>query len=159
MRIHRRVWIEHHGAIPKGKHIHHIDGNKRNNSIDNLICVSAIMHHATHKQQWEDKGRLHDYYSTKRLAIEIGSDAPRGGSPSQETRNKISKTLTGRHSSRGREATLFGTTYRTYVEAADDLGIKFKTVHRLCTEPGYLEKYLKTYQGKRTYEKKLGKAK
>ena len=36
IRLHREVWKYHNGEIPKGYHVHHIDSNKNNNSIDNL---------------------------------------------------------------------------------------------------------------------------
>jgi len=33
---HRYIWEKHKGYIPKGYTIHHIDGNKLNNKIENL---------------------------------------------------------------------------------------------------------------------------
>jgi hypothetical protein len=37
---HRIIWILHNGNIPEGKFIDHIDGNKLNNSIENLRLVT-----------------------------------------------------------------------------------------------------------------------
>jgi len=49
----RRIWKKHYGDIPKDKNgwtyeIHHIDGNRENNSIENLICVSIEEHYNIH---------------------------------------------------------------------------------------------------------------
>jgi hypothetical protein len=49
--LHRYVWEKHYGIIPKGHHIHHKDGNKLNNSIENLECLSESDHH---KRTWQD---------------------------------------------------------------------------------------------------------
>ena len=45
----RKIWQDHSGLkIPKGWHIHHIDGDQTNNSPDNLICVSPEEHWLIH---------------------------------------------------------------------------------------------------------------
>ena len=46
--LHRRIWIEYNGPIPKGFHIHHIDGNWRNNCIENLEAVCGRKHQSSH---------------------------------------------------------------------------------------------------------------
>ena len=40
----RKVWESHHGSIPKGFHIHHIDHDITNNSVENLELLSAREH-------------------------------------------------------------------------------------------------------------------
>lgn len=50
---HRSIYISHYGAIPKDKNgrtydIHHIDGDKTNNNIENLIAVSIQEHYNIH---------------------------------------------------------------------------------------------------------------
>lgn len=55
--LHRAVWEYYNGEIPKGYHIHHIDGNVDNNDISNLECISAREHlsmHAKRNMQNED---------------------------------------------------------------------------------------------------------
>jgi hypothetical protein len=46
--LHRRVWSDHNGDIPEGHHIHHKDGNWRNNDISNLEAVLGIEHQRQH---------------------------------------------------------------------------------------------------------------
>jgi hypothetical protein len=48
IRAHRWVWINHYGEIEKGFHIHHKDGDKSNNSIENLEKISAFDHLSLH---------------------------------------------------------------------------------------------------------------
>lgn len=47
-RLHRDVWEFHHGPIPDGMHIHHIDGDTANNDISNLECVPESEHRGHH---------------------------------------------------------------------------------------------------------------
>lgn len=44
MFLHRYIWEIERGEIPKGFEIHHKDGNKLNNIIDNLECISRGEH-------------------------------------------------------------------------------------------------------------------
>lgn len=53
---HRKVWEEHHGAIPRDNtgrsyEIHHVDGNHNNNNINNLLCVTIEEHYRIHYDQ------------------------------------------------------------------------------------------------------------
>lgn len=48
---HRWVWINHHGAIPERMDIHHIDGDKSNNEIENLEMLSRSDHL---KRHWKE---------------------------------------------------------------------------------------------------------
>jgi hypothetical protein len=53
--LHRQVWVQHHGPIPKGHHIHHKDGDWQNNDISNLECVEKSEHHRQHMaERWMD---------------------------------------------------------------------------------------------------------
>ena len=52
----RKIWQSYYGEIPKDENgrtyeIHHKDGNRKNNSIDNLICVSIQEHYNIHYNQ------------------------------------------------------------------------------------------------------------
>ena len=41
---HRKVWKDHNGLIPEGWIIHHIDGDKWNNRIENLEAMPRYDH-------------------------------------------------------------------------------------------------------------------
>lgn len=52
----RKIWIHSNGPIPKDEQgrsyeIHHIDGNRSNNHIDNLQCISIQEHYDIHYSQ------------------------------------------------------------------------------------------------------------
>lgn len=52
----RQIWIKHNGPIPIDENgrtyeIHHVDGNRSNNDISNLICVSIEEHYNIHLRQ------------------------------------------------------------------------------------------------------------
>lgn len=52
--LHRVIWTEHHGKIPKGMCIHHRDGNWRNNDISNLELWNLRLHAAFHlRERWK----------------------------------------------------------------------------------------------------------
>jgi len=42
------VWEQHHGPVPDGHQIHHIDHNKLNNDISNLEAVDSVTHKRIH---------------------------------------------------------------------------------------------------------------
>jgi len=57
----QKIWTESYGKIPKDENgnsfeIHHIDGNRQNNNLKNLICLSIKDHYKIH---WQQK----DYYA------------------------------------------------------------------------------------------------
>lgn len=49
LRLHREVWIFHRGPVPHGYEIHHRDGDKANNHIDNLECLRKGAHSSFHR--------------------------------------------------------------------------------------------------------------
>lgn len=48
---HRWVWINNYGAIPSGMDIHHIDGDKDNNQIENLEILTRSDHLKKHHNE------------------------------------------------------------------------------------------------------------
>ncbi|MDE2106048.1 MAG: HNH endonuclease [Patescibacteria group bacterium] len=66
--LHREIWKLRYGPVPKGHHIHHIDGNKHNNEIHNLECVSAIKHLSEHAKSsdWVKSGKAKEHLDSVR---------------------------------------------------------------------------------------------
>ena len=59
IRAHVFVWKYNHGYIPKKHHIHHIDENKSNNSIENLKMLSTKQHNDLHStDERRNKSRI-----------------------------------------------------------------------------------------------------
>jgi len=48
--LHRLIYEEAHGEIPHGHDIHHINGKKRDNSLDNLIALPSGYHMSLHRR-------------------------------------------------------------------------------------------------------------
>jgi hypothetical protein len=68
----RKIWKKYFGEIPtdENKHsyeIHHIDGNRKNNSLDNLMCISIQEHYDIHYRQG-------DYAAAFRIAQRMNLD-------------------------------------------------------------------------------------
>ena len=101
----KRTWTENHGQIPKGYHIHHIDGDKTNNNIDNLLCLSPEMHFLFHEDRYIEMGLGKDYAAMRFLAKDSrrldNYDGPmKGRNHSDETKRKISESKKGKASGR-----------------------------------------------------------
>ena len=93
----RKIWEKANGPIPVDElgrtyEIHHIDGNRKNNSLENLRCISVEEHYRIHLEQG-------DLYSVNLLAKRLGTDYVTGfkGKPrTEEIRTKISKAHKGK---------------------------------------------------------------
>lgn len=54
---HRLVWEAAHGPIPKNWHVHHLNGVKNDNRLENLVAMSMADHHKNHHEPWENRIR------------------------------------------------------------------------------------------------------
>lgn len=48
MKYHVAIWIDTYGDVPVGMCIHHINGNKLDNRIENLMTITIREHSALH---------------------------------------------------------------------------------------------------------------
>ena len=56
-RLHREIWKDNNGPIPAKYHVHHIDGNRSNNALQNLTCIPGSEHLAIQSSNPTDKQR------------------------------------------------------------------------------------------------------
>lgn len=49
--LHQIVWKAYHGIIPNGWEVHHIDINRKNNNIENLVALPREFHQKIHKSK------------------------------------------------------------------------------------------------------------
>lgn len=98
MTIYRRIWEKYHNQkIPKGFHIHHLDGNNKNNSIENLICVSAHVHWCIHLLQGDPVALSGKFIQNCSLAGKKGGRKNKGKRRTKEQKDEISKRTRGKN--------------------------------------------------------------
>jgi hypothetical protein len=72
--VHRFVYEYHMGLVPEGLVVDHIDGNKLNNSLDNLQLLSVsdnVIKGKTGKISLEQREKIHLMYNNGKLQREI----------------------------------------------------------------------------------------
>lgn len=52
MPLHKVIWIKANGAVPSGYIVHHKNGNKLDNRLENLEILTAQQHAEHHNQKW-----------------------------------------------------------------------------------------------------------
>jgi hypothetical protein len=87
----RWVWINHHGAIPKGMDIHHKDGNKDNNDIENLEMLSRSDHLKKHWANPELRQKRRDFLNKQRAKVHAWLRSPEGRRVQSEASKKAWK--------------------------------------------------------------------
>ena len=58
--LHRQIWEDNNGPIPKGMEIHHKDKNFSNNDISNLECLSIKEHRNKHSPSEETRQKFRE---------------------------------------------------------------------------------------------------
>lgn len=90
----RKIWESHTGLkIPKGYHIHHIDGNHQNNDPSNLCCVSPDEHWQIHYDRGDIIAINGKFIQGASKAGKIGGSKNKGKIRSDEFKLKMSETL------------------------------------------------------------------
>ena len=90
----RQIWIKKHGKIPidnngRSYEIHHIDGNRKNNSIENLVCISIDEHYQIHLKN----GQIH---AANLIANRMNKPLLTGHHCTDEVKKKISDSKKGK---------------------------------------------------------------
>ena len=57
-RVHRACWEAYNGAIPAGHVIHHVDGDRKNNVVDNLRLMTPLAHAYLHAGREEGGAKM-----------------------------------------------------------------------------------------------------
>ena len=90
----RQIWIKKNGDIPidengRSYEIHHIDGNRKNNSLQNLICISIYEHYKIHLKN----GQIH---AANLIANRMNKPLLTGHHCTDDVKKKISNSKKGK---------------------------------------------------------------
>lgn len=140
MANYRKIWEDQNGKIPKGWHIHHLDGDRSNDDIENLIAVIPQLHYEIHKVLGErynshkDKsaaGYLKNYLNGEPPQASIkkrtGVHGNKGKIKSAEWCKNISKSKTGVPN-----PALLGNAHRGTKVTDVKTGIKYKSKREMA---------------------------
>lgn len=73
LRLHRYVWEENNTRIPKGYDIHHLNGDKNDNTVSNLRLVSTAEHLSLHGHNLTEKQKAY-LHSEKEYAVKKATE-------------------------------------------------------------------------------------
>ena len=68
-RLHRYIYEKYNGKIPKGMQVHHIDHNKDNNEISNLMLLTRKEHDRIHFEEMTEEEKERRRKNLKENAI------------------------------------------------------------------------------------------
>lgn len=89
----RKIWEEYNNQkIPKGYHIHHIDGNRENNDPENLQCVSPEEHFMIHYLQGDSVALYGKFIQGAAEAGSKGGKKGKGGTKNRPEHAKRRST-------------------------------------------------------------------
>lgn len=65
--LHRAVWQYHLGPVPKGMEVHHLNEDKSDNRLENLVVLAPGIHHAWHKMGCRPRRTIHPFFKRRPL--------------------------------------------------------------------------------------------
>lgn len=69
--LHRVVWVQHNGPIPEKHCVHHIDGDWKNNAIENLELVPTSEHARNHmRERFKDPKTRRKFLRSLSIAVQ-----------------------------------------------------------------------------------------
>lgn len=68
-RIHKLVYEAFLGDIPEGCHVHHIDGSKQNNNVENLFLFSKSDHLSIHSSDPQTYYAMNQYNKNRAIHV------------------------------------------------------------------------------------------
>ena len=89
IQLHRHLWEQDNGLIPEGSVVHHIDGDKLNNNLDNLECMPRSDHTKLH---------IIGHTLSEKTKKKI-SEAHKGFKHTEKTKKKMSEAHSNHNSS------------------------------------------------------------
>lgn len=89
----RYVWQQQHGEIPPGMAIHHCDGNKLNDSIENLELVSKAEHIDKHREEYQERAVTGWITKRRETRWSTKSKTKRTGRPANWTEEQMVQAI------------------------------------------------------------------
>lgn len=74
LQYHRYIWELHFGKIPSGSVIHHINMNKKDNRLENLMLVDITTHNQIHKHAAWNKGKKCANISQSKMGHKVSKE-------------------------------------------------------------------------------------
>jgi hypothetical protein len=89
----RHVWEQVNGPIPPGMGIHHRDGDKLNDTIENLQLVTKSEHLSIHRGEYKDRRTEAFTQARRELRWSTRSETKRTGRPASWSEEQMTRAI------------------------------------------------------------------